>query len=92
MPVNPWSIGTEEEMPLPEWVRQGDATHISEGAKGVSCGRGFGWRSGKDKCTNGIWLWSKPFVLHDLKGRRIGVLLMDTQGAWDDKMTKAKQR
>jgi hypothetical protein len=87
-PKTPWTLGTEEEMPLPEWVRQGDATHISEGAKGVSCERGFGWRSGKDKCTNGIWLWSKPFVLHDLKGRRIGVLLMDTQGAWDDKMSK----
>lgn len=87
-PKSPWSIGTEEEIPMAEWVHEGNATHISEGAQGHACARGFGWRSGKDKCTNGIWLWSKPFVLHDLKGRRIGVLLMDTQGAWDDKMTK----
>ncbi|CAK9108628.1 Atlastin-1 (Brain-specific GTP-binding protein) (GTP-binding protein 3) (GBP-3) (hGBP3) (Guanine nucleotide-binding protein 3) (Spastic paraplegia 3 protein A) [Durusdinium trenchii] len=51
---------------------------------------GFAWRPGKDKCTQGIWLWSTPFVFPDKDGRKVAVLLMDTQGAWDDTMTKAQ--
>jgi atlastin len=90
-PKPTWCVGTtltSAELPPPDWIREGDARRISEGAQGTSDSRGFGWRGGSEKCTNGIWLWRKPFVLHDLKGRRIGVLLMDTQGAWDGKMSK----
>lgn len=85
--TKPWSYGQDDGRAPPDWVLEGDAQKISEGNTGVSDARGFGWRSGKEKCTTGIWLWSKPFVLHDLKGRRVGVLLMDTQGAWDGEMS-----
>jgi len=60
----------------PAWVQRGS---VSEA--------GFEWRGGMAKCTQGIWLWSRPFVL-PCEGRRIAVLLMDTQGAWDGMMTK----
>lgn len=50
-------------------------------------GSGFEWRGGMEKCTEGIWLWSRPFIL-PFEGRNVAVLLMDTQGAWDAQMTK----
>ena len=34
----------------------------------------------------GIWIWSEPFLL--APGSTTGVLIMDTQGAWDSRMTK----
>merc|ERR1719197_366791 len=40
-----------------------------------------------DVCTTGIWVWSEPFV-RTINGNRVAVVLMDTQGAWDSKMTK----
>merc|ERR1719199_227905 len=40
-----------------------------------------------DVCTEGIWVWSEPF-LRIIDGKRVALLLMDTQGAWDSKMTK----
>lgn len=85
-----WSVDCAEKgvtLPLPEWVKEGDSNRISEGADGREDDRGFGWRGGKEKCTSGIWLWRKPFIFVDSRGRRIGVLLMDTQGAWDSKMS-----
>jgi len=41
-----------------------------------------------DKCTEGIWIWSEAFVRKADNGENVAVLLMDTQGAWDAKMTK----
>merc|ERR1719199_2050888 len=40
-----------------------------------------------DVCTEGIWVWSEPF-LRIIDGKRVALLLMDTQGAWDSSMTK----
>lgn len=84
-----WHFGDEEyeNMPAPPWVMTGDQQRVSEGQEGHE---GFAWRPGKDKCTQGIWLWSSPFVFVGKDGRRIAVLLMDTQGAWDDTMTRAQ--
>lgn len=67
-----------QKFPPPAWIQQGSTS---------SSKAGFEWRGGMDKCTEGIWLWSRPFVLPN-KGRKIAVLLMDTQGAWDGVMTK----
>eukprot|EP00930_Biecheleria_cincta_P001992 TRINITY_DN103070_c0_g1_i1.p1 TRINITY_DN103070_c0_g1~~TRINITY_DN103070_c0_g1_i1.p1 ORF type:complete len:602 (-),score=128.33 TRINITY_DN103070_c0_g1_i1:350-2155(-) len=77
------------QRPAPEWMLQGDSARIHEG----SCEdeeHGFAWRGGKDKCTQGIWVWSKPFVFTDKKGRKIALLLMDTQGAGDSKLARAQ--
>lgn len=88
----PWTLGDDSapRRAPPQWLLEGDATRISEGSKTDGKEGGFAWRPGKDKCTQGIWLWSKPFVFTDQAGKKIGVLLMDTQGAWDDTMTKAQ--
>eukprot|EP00971_Amphidinium_carterae_P019183 377517-Amphidinium_carterae.1 len=31
-------------------------------AEGSDNKTGFKWKSGKEKCTQGIWIWSKPWV------------------------------
>ena len=44
------------------------------------------------KCTEGIWIWSQPFVEErpnaDGEMEKVAVLLMDTQGAWDSCLSK----
>ena len=44
---------------------------------------GFKWRSGRERTTTGIWLWSRAFVRRLPSGERVAVLLMDTQGLFD---------
>uniref|UniRef100_A0A914YM09 GB1/RHD3-type G domain-containing protein n=1 Tax=Panagrolaimus superbus TaxID=310955 RepID=A0A914YM09_9BILA len=44
---------------------------------------GFSWRGGSERDTNGMLIWSKPFLIKDRNNEDIVVLLMDTQGAFD---------
>ncbi|XP_035708288.1 atlastin-1-like [Folsomia candida] len=46
----------------------------------------FAWRGGSERKTVGIDVWSEPFWTTD-NGRRIAVILMDTQGSFDDQTT-----
>lgn len=48
---------------------------------------GFSWRGGSERDTNGILIWSEPFIMKDKNGEEIAVLLMDTQGAFDSQST-----
>ena len=46
----------------------------------------FIYASGRERTTVGINLWSEPyFIKHD--GRELGILLMDTQGLFDENTT-----
>ncbi|XP_061729264.1 uncharacterized protein LOC133534193 [Cydia pomonella] len=47
--------------------------------------RGFSWRGGCQRETTGLVLWSQPFHVKLPDGRKVVVLLMDTQGSFDDK-------
>ena len=68
-----------------------DTTKALEGNKNLGPGDegGFGWRSGKERCTTGIWLWSEHFVRElpptkpGVPGEKVAVLLLDTQGMFD---------
>lgn len=75
---------------LPDWFLRGNADRICEGTSSDERKEGFAWRPGEERCTQGIWLWSSPFVFTNKEGQRIAVLLMDTQGAWDATMTQAQ--
>eukprot|EP00490_Sorites_sp_Unknown_P025588 CAMPEP_0114676554 /NCGR_PEP_ID=MMETSP0191-20121206/49376_1 /TAXON_ID=126664 /ORGANISM="Sorites sp." /LENGTH=585 /DNA_ID=CAMNT_0001947717 /DNA_START=89 /DNA_END=1846 /DNA_ORIENTATION=+ len=75
--------GGEDDFPLPTWITSAGAA--LEGATDDS--EGFRFKGGMDACTEGIWIWSEPFM-RELDGREVAVLLMDTQGAWDSNMTK----
>jgi len=71
--------------PLPPWVTEGDSERLKSEEN-----NGFIWRHGRERCTTGIWIWSEPFTFTNAQGQRVGVLLMDTQGAWDSRMTAAQ--
>lgn len=60
----------------------GDILEGSETSKERS---GFSYKGGSERNTQGIWLWSEPFVLpnKNVEGGRMCVLLMDTQGLFD---------
>ncbi|KAJ6642603.1 Atlastin-1 [Pseudolycoriella hygida] len=47
----------------------------------------FIWQNGVDRTTVGINLWPEPFLTKDNDGREVAVLLMDTQGLFDEKST-----
>jgi atlastin len=72
---------------LPAWMTS--AGGLLEGAGG-SVG-GFKSKGGMDGVTEGVWVWSEPFVRvvqEGLATKKVAVILMDTQGAWDGSMTK----
>lgn len=41
---------------------------------------GFEWGTGDNTITNGIWMWSRPFLLLDIDDVEIAVLVFDTPG------------
>eukprot|EP00054_Salpingoeca_dolichothecata_P019292 m.119827 g.119827 ORF g.119827 m.119827 type:complete len:534 (-) comp23199_c0_seq1:243-1844(-) len=49
--------------------------------------KGFKWRYGSKRETTGIWMWGRPFVRTLPDGREVAVLLMDTQGTFDNQST-----
>lgn len=48
---------------------------------------GFSWRGGCDSDTKGILIWDEVFSVTTPDGREVAVLLMDTQGAFDNEST-----
>jgi atlastin len=50
-------------------------------------GGSFQWRGGSDRHTTGIWMWSEPFVRVDRDSCPVAILLMDTQGMFDNETT-----
>ncbi|KAL7978214.1 hypothetical protein Chor_014753 [Crotalus horridus] len=48
---------------------------------------GFSWRGGSDPETTGIQIWSEVFIVKKPNGKKVAVVLMDTQGAFDSQST-----
>ena len=44
---------------------------------------GFSWRSGSERHTTGIIIWSDVFLYDAPNGDKIAIFLMDTQGLFD---------
>lgn len=51
--------------------------------------KSFAWRGGQQRQTTGIWMWSEPFIraTDSSNGEKIAILLMDTQGMFDNETT-----
>jgi atlastin len=49
-------------------------------------GNEFHWQNSAERQTTGIHMWSEPFFI-ERDGKKVAVLLMDTQGCFDDKST-----
>ncbi|XP_008121608.1 atlastin-3 [Anolis carolinensis] len=48
---------------------------------------GFSWRGGSEPDTTGIQIWSEVFIVEKPSGKKVAVVLMDTQGAFDSQST-----
>ncbi|GMR50771.1 hypothetical protein PMAYCL1PPCAC_20966, partial [Pristionchus mayeri] len=48
---------------------------------------GFHWRSGAKRDTIGIWMWGEPIMIESASGENLAVVLLDTQGAFDNQST-----
>jgi atlastin len=46
---------------------------------------GFSWRGGVKRDTNGVILWSDAFLHETKDGKKLAIILMDTQGLFDTK-------
>uniref|UniRef100_A0AC35UAM9 GB1/RHD3-type G domain-containing protein n=1 Tax=Rhabditophanes sp. KR3021 TaxID=114890 RepID=A0AC35UAM9_9BILA len=68
-------ISSYLEKPPKDWI------------KAVEKVEGFSWRGGYERDTIGIMIWGEPFFLRDNNGEDIVVILMDTQGAFDNSTT-----
>lgn len=56
------STGTSFQLP-PWMLAQGNLTETVDNADGTSSpARGFSWRGGASRCTEGMWIWPTPFV------------------------------
>ncbi len=45
---------------------------------------GFSWNHETEPQTHGIWIWSKPIIIKQSIGKQIAIILMDTQGVYDE--------
>ena len=45
---------------------------------------GFKWENGYEVVTKGIWTWSEPISIKNSSGQVFDVLLLDTQGVFDE--------
>jgi atlastin len=52
--------------------------------------KGFSWKSGPQRHTNGIVIWSDVFLYADANNTKYAVILMDTQGLFDTKTPTAE--
>jgi atlastin len=67
----------------------GGAADFAPASAGQGERTGFKWRSGNDRCTTGIWFWSRPFLVRRPGGGGpLAVLLMDTQGMFDNQTSQ----
>lgn len=48
---------------------------------------GFSWRGGSEKNTSGILIWPEVFFYDSPTGDKIAIILMDTQGVFDNEST-----
>jgi len=60
-----------------KWISGSDENYLS----------GFEWRGGSERHTVGIWMWSEPFIIKSKSGADVAILLLDTQGNFDEKTT-----
>lgn len=48
---------------------------------------GFKWAGGKDRVTSGIHMWPEVYKFDSIDGRKLAIILIDTQGIFDNKTT-----
>lgn len=49
--------------------------------------RGFHWKAGAHRDTSGMWMWGEAILIRRDDGEQIAVVLVDTQGTFDNAST-----
>lgn len=66
-----------------------DKVAVEDSSDGINRD-GFAWAGGQNRQTTGIWMWSEPFIRKVASyPEPIAILLMDTQGLFDNETTMA---
>lgn len=60
---------------------------IGEKSNGIDLD-GFKWRAGRKRETVGIWMWSEIFTHDYANGEKVAIILLDTQGIFDQQTSK----
>jgi atlastin len=71
------------------WLfQEGEVTEGNNNNSNDNANASFAWRGGSDRMTTGIWMWSEPFIRYSQsEGKDVAILLMDTQGMFDNEST-----
>ena len=78
--------GNRNQRLEPKEDESGTEEKDKKGGRGED--EGFAWRGGQDRMTTGIWMWSEPFIHYSEEaGQEVAILLMDTQGMFDNETT-----
>jgi len=96
-PTNPfdftenWMLSEGNRLTEGNRNESSSSSSFSSSSSSSSAPESFEWRGGKDRQTTGIWMWSEPFTRKckvgsgvEEKEEEISVLLMDTQGMFDN--------
>eukprot|EP00924_Labyrinthula_sp_SR-Ha-C_P016700 maker-scaffold_6-snap-gene-12.4-mRNA-1 protein AED:0.00 eAED:0.00 QI:241/1/1/1/1/1/2/135/525 len=75
---------------LKSWLQLNEKIDGNVDTRNYSPQKGFGWKHGSERCTTGIWLWNKFFILPVFNRQKkvtepTAIFLMDTQGMFDRK-------
>ncbi|EGB11773.1 hypothetical protein AURANDRAFT_7299, partial [Aureococcus anophagefferens] len=57
------------------------AARVGDGDGGPAS---FEWRGGRVRMTTGITVWSEPFLVTGADGEQLAVVVLDTQGLFDN--------
>jgi len=68
-----------------DWLEKGGSLSEGNANEGVQSSKdAFEWRGGRNRMTTGITVWSEPFDVKSRSGDVLSVLILDTQGLFDN--------
>jgi len=88
MDSSAWMIAEGDELSEGN-CNEGGWNLVGDDGSEVKKDASFAWRGGQERQTTGIWMWSEPFIRrsHAFGDEKFAVLLMDTQGMFDNEST-----
>ena len=68
-----------------DWLEKGGTLSEGNANEGVNSQKdAFEWRGGRNRMTTGITVWSEPFEVSSNSGELLSVIILDTQGLFDN--------
>ena len=68
-----------------DWLERGGSLSEGNANEGITSSKdAFEWRGGRNRMTTGITVWSEPFECTSKSGEKLSVIILDTQGLFDN--------